>query len=66
MLLAHVPAPQLASPLGMAFFFFATGLAGAGAALLAGAALAAAIATGAAAVGVVAAAAVVSGDAAAA
>jgi hypothetical protein len=66
-LLAHVPAPQLASPLGAGFaavFFFATGLA-AGAALLAGAAEAAgASAVGEAvgeAVGVVTAAALVSG-----
>jgi hypothetical protein len=62
-LLEQVPAPQLASPLCMTFFF-ATGFAGAGAALVAGAvALAAATATGASVVGVVAAAAVVAGAA---
>ncbi len=41
-LLAHVPAPQLASPLGMAFFFFARGLVVA--VLLVGAAAGAALA----------------------
>jgi hypothetical protein len=60
---AHVPAPQLASPLGAAFFFFAMGcLAGAGAVLAAGAAaLATGAAAGASATGVVTAAALVGG-----
>jgi hypothetical protein len=64
LLLAQVPAPQLASPFGMAFFFLATGLA-AGAALAAAEALAEAgealAEAGASAAGVVAAAAVVAG-----